>query len=408
MRNGQERKRKELTISENNKQKEIDLISYPKQFDTDDVLLPLTEDSLQESKPNTYLFRDGLRISYESIISIGCPKNSNKIFLLKVDKSCVLFIESIDLDKNIVEYIKIDEKVNFWKWQLTKNKYVDYDEKYKNNQQMLLFNEVLTFFVSDNTDYIFLKLGLAYPYHVESNTLNIKINLEGATLKKEYVTELMGLFRNYDHLNELVVIPDYYFFNTNTFRQVDLYEFFDECLDDENFSYLLYTEDSCTMFSTPSKNLYGIVIFDRDGDGPRGTFCVFEIDGDISPRLIFKYKVDEYGMNHVFSENGKKIAYIYRWHFGEIELVLRSLNAKNFGNETRLTVYFSKESPTAQEILLTDQDHIIIVFPDRFEIYNVNERTRIANFWRDSGAPYKLSNGRLFFIQDLRLKIHEF
>lgn len=404
----QERKRKELAIAENKKQKEIDLISYSKHLETDEDIQLLTKNSPQEFKLNTYIVRDGLRISYESIISIGCPRNSNKIFLLKVDKSCVLFIEAIDLDNNIVEYITIVEKLDFWSWQLTENKYIDYDEKYKYNEQMLLFNEVLTFFVSDNIDYIFIKLRLTYPYQVDKNTLNIKINLGGATLKKEYVTELNRLFRNYDHLNGLIVTPDYNFFNTNTFQQADLYEFFDECLDDENFSYLRYTEDSCKMFSTPSKNLYGIVLFDKDGDRPRGTFCVFNIDGDISPKLIFKYKVDEYGMNHVFSENGKKIAYIYNWHFGEIELVLRSLNTDEFENETRLTVYFSKESPTAEKILLTDHDHIIIVFRERFEVYSADSEKRICYIKRDIGTTYELANNTLFYLHNHRLKLYKF
>lgn len=348
--------------------------------------------------------RSGFR---EHIIAIHGLINTSKVFLLKVNRFRELFIEMLDLESNITTAIFFEEKISFSEESSVKDKYVSY-KIYGSIEERLWVNEVLTFFVPEQMDYIFIKLGHCDPHQDENNTLNIQVDFQGITLKKEFVTELPGFMgsRNYDRLNGLVVIPDFHFFSTETFKQVDLYGFFDKCLDDEDFSYLLHMENTCSMFATRSKNLYGIILFDRDGDSPRGTFCVFQINEDINPKLIFKHKVDEYGMNHVFSENGEKIAYIYNWNFGEIEVVLRVLNANEFEKEKRLTVYFSKQSQTAQKILLTDHDHIILVFPERFELYSVDSEKIICHIKRDVGTTYELANSTLFYLHNQQLKTY--
>lgn len=366
----------------------------------------MTEDSSSKQQPFIDDLRNSLGIFYQKIIAIWCLRTKHKVFLLMANPFDELFIEILDLRSNCRNVIAIKDKIHLTGSYLERN-LADY-QTISSSEEILWIDEVLAFFVPETMDYVFMKLRRSYPNHKENNTLNIQIDLEGNTLRKEYVTEPEGSFRNYDRLNGLVVIPDYNFFNTETFLKIDLYNFFDEYLDDEDFSYIRYTEDRCSSFATPAKNLYAIVIFDKDGEEPRGTFCVFEINGDINPKLIFKAKADEWGSKHVFSEDGKKIAYVARlWEKDGIEIDIRTLTAEDFNNEIKFTIQLSIDHRNVEKIFLTNHNDIILVFPKSFEIYNAFETKRKIHLKRDQRTTYDFSNNILFYLHKRRLKIYK-
>ena len=366
----------------------------------------MTEESSNAQHPVINKLGRNLEAFYGKIIAIRHLRTNNKVFLLKANSSNELFIEILDFESDARTAILIKEKISLTDNYLSRNT-IDYKTS-TSSERIVWIDRAIAFFVPETMDYIFIKLVRSYPHHTENNTLNIQIDIEGNTLRKEYISIPEVKFKNYDFLNSLVVIPDYNFFNTETFFQKDLYPFFDEYLDEEDFSYIRYTENRCSSFASPAKNLYAIVIFDKDGQSPRGTFCVFEINGDINPKLIFKSKVDDWGSYHVFSEDGKKIAYITSlWEKEGIEINIRTLSEKKFNSEVVFKIQLSIEQRNIEKIFLTHRDEIILVFPESFEMYNIAYIKRKIHLKRDLNTPYELANNVLLYVHKQRLKIYK-
>jgi|GEM_PF-4791236 len=366
----------------------------------------MTEESTNAQHPVINKLGRNLEAFYGNIIAIRYLSPNNKVFLLKANSSNELFIEILDLESDASIAFLIKEKISLTGNYLTTN--IINHKTSTSSERILWIDRAIVFFVPETMDYIFMKLVRSYPHHKENNTLNIKIDLEGNTLRKEYISIPEVNLKNYDCLNSLVVIPDYNFFNTETFLQKDLYPFFDEYLDEEDFSYIRYTEERCSSFASSTKNLYAIVIFDKDGQSPRGTFCVFEINGDINPKLIFKSKVDDWGSYHVFSEDGKKIAYITNlWEKEGIEINIRTLSEKKFNNEVGFKIQLSIEQRNIEKIFLTHRDEIILVFPERFEMYNAAYIKRKIHLKRDLKTSYEFANNVLLYVHKQQLKIYK-
>ncbi|RKR05370.1 hypothetical protein C8C83_4717 [Flavobacterium sp. 90] len=349
----------------------------------------------------TYNLTEDIEVSYENILKMHFIPNSNKLALLKVNSSWRLFVEIIDFNSSLKAKITLDNKLRFYYREFEHNTFVNYSKDLSHLGKYSL-THIFEFYLSEDLEFIYLKARFK---KTKEEVCHFKIDFEGKVVLEKIEDESHNPLDDYCFLKKYLVSDNFIFLDLEDFSEHDLADFFDTVFYKDDFLFLRFNGDEYPIFSLPDKNLLGLVFFDRDGNYPRGSFNVFRINDIKKPVLLFSYKIDDFGSNHIFNSSGNKILYYYYIDLCEIKIKIRELSKNDFENAIEFTLSFSKEDSAPHELFFSDANLILLVFYDRIEVYNIHTLERISIYNRDIGTSYCFDKNKLFYIYLNKLKM---
>ncbi|TPG37522.1 hypothetical protein [Flavobacterium pectinovorum] len=349
----------------------------------------------------TYDLTKGIEVSYENILKMHFVPNSNKLVLLKVNSSWGLFVEIVDFDSFLTTIITLDNKLRIYYREFEHNSFVDYS-KCLDDSIVFSLKHIFEFYFSDDLEFIYLRARLN---NSAEQVCHFKIDLEGKIVNEKIENSSYDSVYAYSHLKKYLINDNFVFLDLDNFTEHDLVDFFDKTFENDNFLYLGFNDGRYSIFTLPDKNLFGLIFFDKDDNYPRGSFNIFKINDIKKPELIFSFRIDEFGDHHTFNPSGNKIAYCKYLDFDEIEIKIRELYQNEFENAIEFNIPYSKEDSSPEEIILSDANFIIIVFNNRFEVYNIYTQEQMAVYNRDIRTLYCFGENKLFYIYLNKLKM---
>lgn len=370
------------------------LFSFEKRF-------PKERDKIEYMELVTYDLTKGIEVSYENILKMHFIQNSNKLVLLKVNASWELFVEIIDFNSYLKTIIILEYKFSIYDHKFKQNNFVDYS-KYLNQTKVFSLSHIYEFYFSDDLEFIYLKARLK---NSTDEICHFKIDLEGKLINKKTENGSHDPWDNYALLKKYHVSDNFIFLDLDDFVEYDLGDFFNETFEKNDFFYLWINDGSYSIFTLPDENLFGLIFFDKDGNSPRGSFNIFKINDIKKPKLIFSYRIDEFGDHHTFNPSGNRMAYCKYLDIGEIEIKIRELYQNEFENAIEFNISYPKEDSSPEEVFLSDANLILVVFYDRIEAYDIYTFEQITVYNRDIRTLYCFGENKLFYIYLSKLKM---
>lgn len=312
--------------------------------------------------------------------------------IISIDQSCKLFLKTYNLKTNRLEtsfpisnyYLRLSDANQFndeFKHYLK----CEFPYSIISNLDVIRIHEFQS--LSDGNYY--LKIS-------NQNSFHIHINKEGKVIRS-LLDDISTRYHNSER--------DFVIFDTESFEELALYDFFDEMFDYDDFHYhRIMNEYVYNLFISADKKRIGIFYFCKDYDSPRGNYSFFDSSDLNNLKLIFSQRVDEPHSNHKFKINDNNTIYYfnpYKEVFVISELVNNSLFKKVEISDNL------KEELFGYENFYLINDKIVEVLYDRFVIFDSISEA-IVQISREIHAPYSFNENKLVYIINGQLKIVEF
>ncbi|MFZ4798045.1 MAG: hypothetical protein ACOYMA_11155 [Bacteroidia bacterium] len=326
------------------------------------------------------------------VLQIVYLKDSQKIVLLKCNERLELYIDILDIKNNLHSEIIFQEKMHVISASINNSRFDS------NDYYLYEFDTTLhiTHFHVIDEEHFFLKA-----LKNGKNYLNLKINIKGEIFH-------LPTFENSnygDSLNEKHIIKNFIYredmtlFDINDCRERNLYDFISENFDDLDkypaFTYLYFTEDRYTIFTSPDKNIIGFEIYDKDGDEPKFSYYILEIESLENIKIIFKGKIYDSGHYYTLSEDTNEFAYKRQNYDDETKIYIRELSENFHQAEIHKEIIDEK-------IIYLDKKKIVL--QKQNEIQVLDRRTDYQQtIIIDESSPYEIKDNFLFYIKDSKL-----
>lgn len=339
----------------------------------------------------------GIPKDVEKIVGMDFMENSDKAAIAKIDDDYKLFFEIIDFENNFTDTIYLEEDI-FIK---PSSVYLYDDDQY--NLPMIFHSNLDDKNLSFINNFKFLSKNCFYLKIMTDNkddgqryNWNIKINFEGKIVEKC----IDDLNKRFDYFEE----RDLVFFDTNTFREINLIEFFDNMFDEYNFQFNRTIGNLYSTFLSSDNKKLGFCFFFKDEEIPRCNYSIFDINNFEKPELIFSYRIDDYGNDFKFSKDNKKIIY-WRYEDDEgtiISFIIRELDENIFEQPKKILIEFAKDFYMKDYELVNDT--LIIIGLEKLKLFNL-ETNEDFIIQRNMHSPYCITGNNLLYLNNYKLQL---